>query len=79
MPNMLANYQKHFNDGFDVIAVSVDEDLDALSKFVSQEKPPWAIVADVLAGDRNSMAAKYGIRSIPVTDPDRQGRAKSPP
>ena len=74
MPNLLTNYQKHFQDGFDVVAVSVDEDLDALTRFVSQEKPPWAIVADVLAGDRNSMASKYGIRSMPSTDSDRQGR-----
>jgi thiol-disulfide isomerase/thioredoxin len=66
MPNVLANYQKHFNDGFDVVAVSVDQDLEALAKFVTQEKPPWAVVADILAGDRNSMAAKYGIRSIPA-------------
>ena len=66
MPNVLANYQKHFNDGFDVIAVSVDEDLLALAEFVTQQKPPWAVVADRFPGNPRSMGAKYQINSIPA-------------
>jgi thiol-disulfide isomerase/thioredoxin len=66
MPNVLANYQKHFNDGFDVIAVSVDEDLLALAEFVTQEKPPWAVVADRFPGNPQPMGAKYQINSIPA-------------
>jgi peroxiredoxin len=64
--NVLANYRKYYQKGFDVVGVSTDEDLAALSKFVGKAKPPWAIVADVMAGEKNSMAAKYGIRSIPA-------------
>ncbi|HEY4232496.1 MAG TPA: TlpA disulfide reductase family protein, partial [Lacipirellulaceae bacterium] len=46
IPNVLANYQQRHNDGFDVIAVSVDEDMDALKSYVAEEKPPWTVVAD---------------------------------
>lgn len=65
MPNIFASYQKHFNDGFDVIAVSVDEDLLALAEFVGQTKPPWAVVADRFPGNPQPMGAKYKINAIP--------------
>ena len=66
IPNVLANYQKHRADGFDVIAISVDEDMDALKTFVATERPPWAVVVDNYPGNRKSMAAKYQIRAIPA-------------
>jgi thiol-disulfide isomerase/thioredoxin len=65
MPNIAANYAKYRDKGFDVIAVSVDTDLEALAEFVSAERPPWAVLADQMAGPRNSMAARYGISSLP--------------
>lgn len=66
IPNILANYQRYHQQGFDVIAVSVDQDLEAVKNFVAAEQPPWAVVADRFPGNRNSMAAQYGIRSIPA-------------
>lgn len=66
MPNIAANYQKFANKGFDVIGVSVDEDLEALDSFVRKEKPPWMVLVDNLGGARNSMAARYGINSLPA-------------
>lgn len=66
IPNVLANYRKYHDDGFEVIAVSVDEDMNDLKSFVTAEQPPWAVVADNFPGNRNSMAARYGIRSIPA-------------
>ena len=38
MPNIFANYQQHYKDGFEVIAVSVDQDLEALSEFVTKDE-----------------------------------------
>lgn len=64
MPNIYANYQKHYKNGFDVVAVSVDQDLEALSEFMTKMKPPWAVVADNL--NPRPMAAQYGIRSLPA-------------
>jgi len=34
IPNILANWTKYHDSGFEVIAISVDKDLDALQKFV---------------------------------------------
>jgi len=66
MPNIFANYKKHFRDGFDVVAVSVDEDLDVLAEFVAKERPPWATVADRFPANPQPMGATYRINSIPA-------------
>jgi thiol-disulfide isomerase/thioredoxin len=66
MPNIRRNWDTHHEDGFEVIAISVDEDLKALESFVAEEKPPWTVVADNHPDARKSMAAKFGIRGIPA-------------
>jgi thiol-disulfide isomerase/thioredoxin len=66
IPNILTNWDKYHGDGFEVIAVSVDEDLSALKTFVGEEKPPWTVVADNHPKNKKSMAAKFGIRGIPA-------------
>jgi thiol-disulfide isomerase/thioredoxin len=66
MPNILENWKKYHNDGFEVIAISVDQDMKALQAFVSQEKPPWTVVADNHPGNEKKMASQYGIRGIPA-------------
>ena len=66
IPNIRANWDKYHDQGFDVIAISVDEDMKALAAFIGEEKPPWTVVADNFPGNRNSMGGKFGIRSIPA-------------
>jgi thiol-disulfide isomerase/thioredoxin len=66
MPNIRANWDKYHDQGFDVIAISVDEDMKALAAFIGEEKPPWTVVADNYPGNHNSMGGKFGIRSIPA-------------
>jgi thiol-disulfide isomerase/thioredoxin len=66
IPNIAKNWDKYHSDGFEVIAVSVDEDLAALKTFVADEKPPWTVVADNHPKNGQSMAAKFGIRGIPA-------------
>ena len=66
IPNIRANWDKHHDQGFDVIAISVDEDLQQLSEFVTQERPPWTVVADNHPSNRNPMGTKFGIRTIPA-------------
>ena len=65
MPNIFASYKAHYKDGFEVIGVSVDEDLTALAEFVAKEHPPWAIVADRFPGNPRPMGAAYRINAIP--------------
>jgi len=66
IPNILANWQKYHPLGFEVIAISVDSDLDDLREFVTAERPPWTVVADRHPLNRNSMGGKYGITGIPA-------------
>jgi len=64
LPNVLANYEKYHSRGFEVIGVSCDQDKDALTKFIADEKLPWPIVFQN-PGDP-SMANYYGITGIPT-------------
>jgi len=66
LPNILANWQQYHEQGFDVIAVSVDRDLEALQKFTAELNPPWTVVADRHPKNANSMGARYGISGIPA-------------
>jgi thiol-disulfide isomerase/thioredoxin len=66
IPNIRQNWDKHHDSGFEVIAVSVDNDLTALQFFVAEEKPPRTVVADNHPKNQKSMAARFGIRGIPA-------------
>lgn len=66
IPNILANYQKYHSEGFDVIAISVDDEIGELVAFVKEENPPWVVLADKHPQNRNSMASKFGISGIPA-------------
>ncbi len=66
IPNILANWNQYHDSGFEVIAISVDQDLEVLSKFVAEEKPPWTVVADHHPKNQNSMGNKFRIRGIPA-------------
>jgi thiol-disulfide isomerase/thioredoxin len=66
IPNIMANWQKFHASGFEVIAISVDRELDELREFVAVEQPPWTVIADRHPMNRNSMGRKYGITGIPA-------------
>jgi thiol-disulfide isomerase/thioredoxin len=66
IPNIRENFEKYRDQGFDVIAVSIDDDLGELKEFVAQQELPWTVVADNHPKNRDSMGEKYGVRSIPT-------------
>ena len=67
MPNIRAQYDKYHAKGFEVVGISLDEDVDALKAFVAENKLPWPILFERSegAGWRHPMATKYGISGIP--------------
>ncbi|MEL6894940.1 MAG: thioredoxin-like domain-containing protein [Planctomycetota bacterium] len=65
IPNILANYEKYHDKGFEVVAISVDKSMDTLNKYVQTEQPPWTIVADRHPNNSNSMSQRYKITGIP--------------
>ncbi|MDO4570945.1 MAG: redoxin family protein [Planctomycetia bacterium] len=46
IPNMLEAYEKYHERGFEIVGLSIDEDREALEKFVAERKLPWVIVVD---------------------------------
>lgn len=66
IPNILATSQRYNGAGFEVIAVSVDKDIQELQRFVAEENPPWVVLADRHPQNPISMSNKFGIRGIPA-------------
>lgn len=65
IPNIKACYDKHHNAGLEVVAVSTDSDLQKLAEFVTEEQPPWTVLADRHPNVKQSMGSRYGIRYLP--------------
>jgi thiol-disulfide isomerase/thioredoxin len=63
MPNVKALYEKEANRGFEVVGVSLDEDLEALAEYLDENEIPW----ETLAGEgTQDLAQQYGVRGIPT-------------
>jgi len=68
IPNVLEQYEKYHDKGFEVVGVSLDQDRDALEKFVSEQKIPWPILFEKSEGEgwQHPLATFYGISGIPT-------------
>jgi thiol-disulfide isomerase/thioredoxin len=64
IPNMLAQYEKYHDKGFEVVGISLDDDREALAKFIDDKKIPWPILHEA-AGGGHPLATFYGITGIP--------------
>lgn len=65
LPNVIQTYQKHHDQGFEIIGVSLDSDRDKLDGFLKQEDGmTWPQYYDGL-GWGNKLAGKYGVEAIP--------------
>jgi thiol-disulfide isomerase/thioredoxin len=63
LPNVIALREKLKDQGFEVVGVSVDKDLDVLATFFEEHQHPW----ETLAGEEaQELADKYGVRGIPT-------------
>ena len=66
VPNVVATYDKYHPQGFDVLAVSLDQAGDGpkLAAFTKDHKMPWPQIYDGKNWDA-AVAKQYGIQSIP--------------
>ena len=65
LPNVIATYQKHHADGFEIIGVSLDSDRNTLEAFLKQtDGMTWPQYFDG-QGWHNKLAVKYGVEAIP--------------
>jgi thiol-disulfide isomerase/thioredoxin len=81
VPNILANYEKYHDKGFEVIGISLDDRRGDAEEYVAQTKIPWPSLfheSSDKSGWGNPMAVKYGITGIPTAIlVDQQGKVVS--
>ncbi len=65
-PNVVANYNKYKDKGFDILGVSLDKDRTSWLKAIEKDGLPWRHISD-LKGWQSSHAALYSVTSIPQT------------
>ena len=63
MPKIEELYETEQDRGFDVVGISLDQDLDQLSDFLGEHNVPWTLLAGDSASD---LADKYNVRGIPM-------------
>jgi thiol-disulfide isomerase/thioredoxin len=82
LPNVIANYKKYHDRGFEVVGISLDNDQEQLEEFFKNNDLPWptlwtAKIADQLVDDpfEHPLAKKYGVDALPTTLlVDQQGK-----
>jgi thiol-disulfide isomerase/thioredoxin len=81
VPNVLENYLKYHDKGFEVIGISLDETREAAEQYVQQTNIPWPSIFSEEESDRGwqaPMAVKYGITGIPTAIlVDQEGKVVS--
>lgn len=63
-PNMLTNYRKYKDKGFEIVGVSLDQDREALTEFLEESEGDWIILHD--EGGENPATEYYAIQGIPT-------------
>jgi len=68
IPNMKKQYEKYHDQGFEIIAYSLDQDLDALKEFAKNDPRPWIVASSVMSVEQNleDYAEFYGVTGIPT-------------
>lgn len=66
LPHLLEAYEKYHDKGFEVIGISLDDNVDTLKQFVKDNNMPWPQYFDGKVWG-NEIAQRYGIKGIPAT------------
>jgi thiol-disulfide isomerase/thioredoxin len=68
VPNVLENYRKYHDKGFDVLGISLDEERGAVEQYMHESGVPWKTMfyaAPDAQHKQAPMAIKYGVTGIP--------------
>jgi thiol-disulfide isomerase/thioredoxin len=77
MPEFKAIYEHYHADGLEMVGVSKDEDREALTTYLEEEKIPWPNLfdTDLANPELHPISEKYGVFGIPTTFLlDREGK-----
>jgi thiol-disulfide isomerase/thioredoxin len=66
MPNVIKAYEKYQPQGLEIVGISLDQDKEALTNYVKDNKISWPQYFDG-KGWQSDLVAKYGITGIPAT------------
>ncbi|MEZ6057946.1 MAG: TlpA disulfide reductase family protein [Planctomycetaceae bacterium] len=69
LPNVLSLYETYHDKGFEVVGISLDDDVEELKSFIAKRKLPWTTIFESDAekqGWNNPLARHYGISGIPT-------------
>jgi thiol-disulfide isomerase/thioredoxin len=66
LPNVIATYEKHHGNGFEIVGISLDQDAAAMKNYTKTSGMPWPQFFDGQLW-QNKLAQQYGIMSIPAT------------
>ena len=68
-PNMKAQYEKYKDKGYEMIALSIDAEVDDITKFQKANDYPWLVGSQVKSRDAGLVDyhAHYGIQGVPAT------------
>jgi thiol-disulfide isomerase/thioredoxin len=70
LPNVLKNYEKYHEKGFDVVAISLDRSREKLDQFIEKNELPWVQLYDEEIqknrGWNHPLAEYFGINAIPA-------------
>lgn len=66
MPALQTAYENYHQKGFEIIGFSLDEDREALKKFVEEKKLPWTIAVKADGEDAVDPSERYGVMAIPM-------------
>lgn len=64
-PNLVKDYSRYKEKGFEILAVSLDQSKENWLKAIEQDGLPWLHVSD-LKGWNNEVGRLYGIRAVPA-------------
>ena len=69
MPALIELYDELHDEGFEVVGVSLDQDKDALLKYIEENDIEWPNIfdADDSDSDRKALAERYSVNAIPAT------------
>lgn len=63
-PNLVKQYQLYKDKGFQVLSVSLDDNVDKWKRAIAEDELPWLHVSD-LRGWNNAACKLYAIRGVP--------------
>ncbi|MFO0896807.1 MAG: TlpA disulfide reductase family protein [Pirellulales bacterium] len=67
IPNMKAAYEKFHDRGFEIVAVSIDDDRADVEAFLQKNPVPWTVVHNKSASvPEDPNAEKFGVEALPT-------------